>query len=149
MNSNTHDLLDNVSGLHSDFRAQVSAPSDLVKNEHLTDIIHNIRIVDYDEGHYGDTIGGSGINGAPGGGTFEYFLPDDKVVFQVAVNGMDSGERLGDFALAPSYLSDESVVQGLFGEKFTTFDPSRTYLRVGLVGVPRIYHGDWFVTMSV
>jgi len=148
MNSNTHDLLDAMSGLHSDFRSQVSAPSDLVKNEHITDIIHNIRIIDYDEGHFGDTIGGNGINGGPGGGTFEYFLPDDTVIFQVAQNGMDSGERLGDFALSPSYLSDESIVQGLFAERFTTFDPSRTYLRVGLVGVPRIYHGDWFVNLD-
>lgn len=147
MNTNTHAVLDAVSGLQVTYLNRESAPQDLVKSEFTTDIISNIRIVDYDEGHFGDAAAVDADT--HGEGTFQFFIPDGRVVFMVTDNGRDTdGERFGDFAVAPSYLADESIVQGLFSERFTTFDPTRTYIRVGMVGIPRIMHPDWFVSFD-
>jgi len=148
MNTVTYAKLDAASGLQVTYLNRESAPRDLIQNEFTTTIINNIRIVPYDEGHFGlATDADADTHGA---GTQTFFIPDDRIVFMVTSTGSDTdGEEFADFAVAPSYLADESVVQGLFGEKFTTFDPTRTYIRVGKVGIPRIYHPDWFVSMDV
>lgn len=140
MNTNTHDTLDAVSGLHTDFRSQESAPQDLVKSEHITDIIHNVRILDYDEGYYGMTD----VNAT---GTFTYYVPDNKVVFTVGAN--DRGEPMGDVAVGPSRLADGSIVDGLYAESWILADPTREYIRVGMPAVPRIFHPDWNICMTV
>lgn len=148
MNTNTHAVLDQVSGLQVTYLNRESSPNDLVRSEFTTDIIGNIRIVDYDEGHFGDAAAADADT--HGAGTFQFFIPDDRVVFMVTDGGRDTdGERFADFAVAPSYLADESIVQGLFSERYTTFDPTRTYIRVGLVGIPRIFHPDWFVSFDI
>lgn len=138
MNSNTHETLDLVSGLQSDFRGQESAPQDLVKAAHVTDIISNVRIIDYDEGYKAD------VNWT---GTFKYYLPDNKVVF--AVGASDRGEPYGDLAVGPARLADGSTVDGLFAETWTAADPTTDYIRVGLLAVPRIFHPDWTICMTV
>ena len=139
MNSNTHDTLDAVSGLHTDWRAQESAPQDLVKSAHITDIIQNVRILDYDEGYKTD------VNWQ---GTFQYFLPDNKVVYTVGAS--DNGEPYGDFAIAPSRLLDGSTVDGMYAEAWTSADePVEDYIRVGMRGIPRIFHPDWVIVETV
>lgn len=139
MNTNTHNQLDEVSGLHTDWRNQESAPGDLVKAAHLTDVIANVRIIDYDEGyHAGDDPNGTG--------TFTYFVPDNKVHFTVGAT--DGGERYGDVAVGPSRLATGAIVQGMFGESWMLPDPTREYVRAGVIAVPRIYHPDWGITVT-
>jgi hypothetical protein len=140
MNSNTHETLDAVSGLHTDFRNQESAPDDLVKAAHVTDIIKNVRIIDYDEGFYGMTD----VNAT---GTFTYYLPDSKVLYTVGSN--DRGEKMGDVAISPARLADGSVVDGMYAEAWTLPDPTRDYIRVGKNGVPRLFHPDWNLVVDI
>lgn len=140
MNSNTHEVLDAVSGLHTDFRAQESAPTDLVKAPHVTDIVKNVRIIDYDEGYYGMTD----VNAT---GTFNYYLTDNYVLFTVGAS--DRGEKMGDVAVSPAELADGSVVDGLYAEAWQQADPTRGYIRVGQNCVPRIFHGDWNIRVDI
>lgn len=139
MNTNTHNTLDAVSGLHTDFRSQESAPSDLVKNAHVTDIIKNVRIIDYDEGYHARTD----VNGT---GTFTRYIPDNRVIFTVGAN--DDGEQYGDVAIGPARLATGAVVQGMFAETWINPDPTREYIRVGMLAVPRIYHPDWVISFD-
>lgn len=139
MNTNTHNTLDNVSGLHTDFRSQESAPQDLVKAAHVTDIVKNVRIIDYDEGYHAR----ADVNGT---GTFTRYIPDNKVIFTVGAS--DDGEQYGDVAVGPSRLATGAVVQGLFAETWINPDPTREYIRVGKLAVPRIYHPDWVIAFT-
>lgn len=139
MNTNTHNTLDNVSGLHTDFRSQESAPQDLVKAAHVTDIVKNVRIIDYDEGtHARDDVNGTS--------TFTRYIPDNRVIFTVGAS--DDGEQYGDVAVGPSRLATGAVVQGLFAETWINPDPTREYIRVGKLAVPRIYHPDWVISFD-
>lgn len=138
MNSNTHDTMDKIQILQTDFRYTGPGSQDLVKNEHITDTIKNVRIIDYDEGFKED------VNWT---GTFQYYLPDNKVIF--AVGAVDGGEPYGDVATAPSALADGSIVDGMYAETWTLADPTRDYLRVGTTAIPRIFHPDWVIAMTV
>ena len=139
MNTNTHNTLDQVSGLHTDFRSQESAPQDLVKAAHVTDIIKNVRIIDYDEGYHArDDVNGTG--------TFTRYLPDNRVLFTVGRE--DDGEVYGDVAVGPARLATGEIVQGLFAETWINPDPTREYVRVGKLAVPRIYHPDWVISFD-
>lgn len=140
MNTNTHNVLDEVSGLHTDWRSQESAPQDLVKSEHLTDIVHNIRIIDYDEGHFdrGD------VNGT---GTFRYFIPNNKVIYTVGAT--DGGQKYGDMAVGPSLLATGAIQQGIFAESWYMHDPTREYCRVGVIAVPRIMQPEWTIVATI
>lgn len=139
MNDGTHDTIDQVSGLQTDWRSQESAPQDLVKAAHTTDIIKNVRIIDYDEGYHA----ASDVNGT---GTFTKYLPDNRVIFTVGAS--DDGEVYGDVAIGPSRLATGAVVQGLFAETWINPDPTREYIRVGKLAVPRIYHPDWVISFD-
>lgn len=137
MNSNTHNLLDQQEKIRQEFR-YVEGANDLVKSEHVTQVISNIRIADYDEGYKED------VNWT---GTFNYFLPDDKVLFHVGAT--DNGERYGDMAFAPHMLADGTVVSGIGAENWTSPDPTREYIRVACVVMPRIFHPDWVYVLTV
>lgn len=137
MNTNTHNLLDKQDKLRQEFR-YVQGADDLVKRPHVTDVIHNIRIVEYDEGYKED------VNW---NGTFNYFLPDNKVIFFVGAR--DGGELFGDMAFAPHMLADGSVVSGIGAENWTSPDPTREYIRVACVVMPRMFHPDWYRVVTV
>lgn len=137
MNSNTHNLLDAHDLLKQEFR-YVEGANDLVKSEHVTSVISNIRIVDYDEGYKED------VNWA---GTFQYFLPNNKVLFTVGAN--DGGEKYGEMAFVPHLLADGTVVEGIGAENWTMPDPTREYIRVACVVLPRIFHPDWSYVLTV
>ena len=137
MNSNTHDLLDAIDALTQEFR-YVQGADDLVKSPHVTDVIHNIRIVDYDEGYKED------VNWT---GTFQYYMPDNKVIFFVGPN--DGGELFGEMSYAPHMLADGTVVSGIGAENWTSPDPTREYIRVACVIMPRLFHPDWFEVLTV
>lgn len=137
MNSNTHMLLDNQDLLKQEFR-YVEGANDLIKSEHVTAVISNIRIVDYDEGYKEDV----NFNG-----TFVYFLPNNKVLF--AVGATEDGEKYGDIAYAPHMLADGTVVSGTGAENWTSPDPTREYIRVACVVMPRIFHPDWVYVLTV
>jgi hypothetical protein len=139
MNTNTHLLLDKMETLRADFR-YVSGADTLVKASHITDVIQNIRIVDYDEGYKRDV---NWSTSEP----FKYFLPNNKVVF--TVGGSQGGERFGDVANAPTVLADGSRVTGVAAEQWTSPDPTREYIRVVTVVMPRIFHPDWLVVLTV
>jgi hypothetical protein len=139
MNTNTHLLLDKMEPLRADFR-YVSGGDLLVKAGHITDVLQNVRIIDYDEGYKND------VNwdvAEP----FKYFLPDNKVVFTVGTT--DGGERYGDVANAPAVLADGSRVTGIAAEQWTSPDPTREYVRVVTVVMPRIFHPDWTFVLTV
>lgn len=138
MNTNTHILIDQMEKVRTEFRSVESTQVNLLKGDHATDVIHNVRIVDYDEGYKTD------VNW---GGSFIYFLPDNKVVGFVGAT--DGGERFADLAVAPARLADGSVVQGIYAENWTQPDPTREYMRVGVVCIPRVFHRDWFITYNV
>lgn len=139
MNDATHDTLDQVSGLQTDWRGQESAPQDLVKAAHTTDIIKNVRIIDYDEGYHArDDVNGTG--------TFTKYIPDNRVIFTVGAE--DDGERYGDVAVGPARLATGAIVQGIFAETWINPDPTREYVRVGMLAVPRIYHPDWVISFD-
>jgi hypothetical protein len=137
MNSNTHNLLDNHEKIRQEFR-YVEGANDLIKSEHVTQVISNIRIVNYDEGYKED------VNW---GGTFNYFLPDNKVLFHVGAR--DGGEQYGEMSYAPHMLADGTVVQGIGAENWTSPDPTREYIRVACVVMPRIFHPDWAYVLTV
>lgn len=136
MNRNTRALIDHMVLLRDDLRPV--AGQDLVRNAHITDILSNIRIVTYDAGYKLD------INWT---GARTRFLPDNKVLF--VVGPQIGGERLGDLAMAPTVLADGTRATGIWAEQWTQPDPTREYLRVGAVAIPRIFHKDWFVVYSV
>jgi hypothetical protein len=137
MNSNTRALINHQTLIRQDL-VYVSGPSDLVRSPDITDILNGIRIQTYDDGYKLDVNGES---------AHQYFLPDNKVIFFVGPNA--GGERFGDLAVAPSLLADGSRVDGLFAEQWTAPDPTREYIRVGIVAIPRVFHPDWFVTLTV
>jgi hypothetical protein len=137
MNSNTHALLDQLTKLRDDFR-YVEGANDLIKSEHVTQVISNIRIVDYDEGYKTD------VNWA---GAFNYFLPNNKVVF--AVGATDGGEKYGEMAFVPHLLADGTIADKIGAENWTQPDPTREYLRVAAAVIPRIFHPDWVYVLTV
>lgn len=137
MNSNTHTLLDNQALLRQEFR-YVEGANDLIKSEHVTQVISNIRIVNYDEG-YKEDVNYNGV--------FNYFLPDNKVLFHVGAR--DGGELYGDMAYAPHMLADGTVVSGIGAENWTSPDPTREYIRVACVVMPRVFHPDWAYVLTV
>lgn len=139
MNTNTHLLIDQIEALRADFR-YVSGGDLLVKAGHITDVIQNIRIVDYDEGYKTDV--NYSVDEA-----FKYFLPNNKVLF--TVGSTDGGERWGDVANAPTVLADGSRVTGIAAEQWTSPDPTREYIRVVTVVMPRLFHPDWQVVLTV
>lgn len=136
MNSNTRALIDRMVKIRTDM-VYVSGPADLVRAPHITDVLSGVQLVTYDDGYKLD------VNGE---GSHQYFLPDGKVIFFVGPSV--GGERFGDTAIAPSWLADGSVVDGLFAEQWTAPDPTREYIRVGIVAIPRVFHPDWFVTLT-
>lgn len=137
MNSNTRDLIDHQTLIRQDL-VYVSGPADLVRGANITDVLSGIRIETYDDGYKLD------VNGE---GAHQFFLPDNKVIFFVGPSV--GGEVFGDMATSPSLLSDGSIVEGIFAEQWTSPDPTREYTRVGQVAIPRVFHPDWFVTLTV
>jgi hypothetical protein len=137
MNSNTHNLLDNHTLLRDEFR-YVEGANDTIKAQHVTQVISNVRIVDYDEGYKED------VNW---GGSFQYFLPNNKVVFAVGAN--DNGEKFGEIAFVPHLLADGTVAEGIGAENWTMPDPTREYIRVAAAVLPRIFHPDWTFVLTV
>lgn len=136
MNGNTRALINHQALIRQDL-VYVSGPADLVRNSDITEVLSGIRLVTYDDGYKLD------VNGT---GAHQYFLPDNKVIFFVGPS--NGGERFGDMATSPSLLADGSIVEGIFAEQWTSPDPTREYLRVGTVAIPRVFHPDWFVTLS-
>lgn len=137
MNSNTHNRLDQNEKTRLEFR-YVEGAAPLITNEHVTSVISNIRIVDYDEGYKDD------VNWV---GTFNYFVPDNKVMF--FVGSTDNGERFGEVAFVPHMLADGTVVEGIGAETWTSPDPTREYIRVATAVLPRIFHPDWLYVLTV
>lgn len=109
-----------------------------VETENITQVISNVRIVTYDEGYKTD------VNWE---GSFQYYLPDDKVLFWTG--GRVNGDRFADMAVAPNVLADGTIVQGIFAEQWTQPDPTREYIRVGTSCIPRVFHRDWHVVLTV
>ena len=136
MNQNTRSLIDHQNKIRTDLQ-YVSGPADLVRSPHITEVLSGVRLVTYDDGYKLD------VNGT---GAHQYFLPDNKVIFFVGPTA--GGERFGDMATAPSLLADGSRVEGIFAEQWTAPDPTREYIRVGIVAIPRVFHPDWFVTLT-
>jgi hypothetical protein len=137
MNENTRALINHQTKIRQDL-VYVSGPSDLVRSPNITDVLSGVRIQTYDDGYKLDVNGES---------AHQYFLPDNKVIFFVGPSS--GGERFGDMAIAPSLLADGSRVDGMFAEQWTAPDPTREYIRVGIVAIPRVFHPDWFVTLTV
>lgn len=137
MNSNTRELIDAQTLIRQDL-LYVSGPSDLVRGPHITDILSGVRIETYDDGYKLDVNGES---------AHQYFLPDNKVIF--FVGSAVGGEDFGDMATSPSLLSDGSIVEGIGAEQWTSPDPTREYIRVVQVAIPRVFHPDWFITLTV
>lgn len=136
MNQNTRALIDHQTLIRADLQ-YVSGPADLVRSPHITEVLSGVRLQTYDDG-YKLAVDGSSAH--------QYFLPDNKVIFFVGPSV--GGESFGDMATAPSLLADGSIVEGIFAEQWTAPDPSREYVRVGQVAIPRIFHPDWFITLS-
>jgi hypothetical protein len=141
----------NVAYLNSNTMAYVNMNEDIrtqylytqggtrtVENENITDVIANTRFVTYDEGYKTDV---------DWEGAFQYFLPDDKVLFWVG--GQPGGDPFADMATAPNVLADGSIVRGIFAEQWTQPDPTREYIRVGTSCIPRVFHRDWHVVLTV
>lgn len=137
MNTNTRKLINRMVKIRNDL-VYVSGPTDLVRSPDITDVLSGVRLITYDDGYKLD---------AAGEGAHQYFLPDNKVIFFVGPTA--GGERFGDTATAPSLLADGSRVEGIFAEQWTAPDPTREYIRVGIVAIPRVFHPDWFVTLTV
>lgn len=136
MNGNTRALINHQTLIRQDL-VYVSGPSDLVRSPNITDVLSGVRIETYDDG-YKLAIDGSSPH--------QYFLPDNKVIF--FVGPAVGGEPFGDLATAPSLLADGSIVEGIFAEQWTSPDPTREYVRVGQVAIPRVFHPDWFITLT-
>jgi hypothetical protein len=109
-----------------------------VETENITDVIANVRVVTYDEGYKTDV---------DWEGAFQYYLPNDKVLFWTG--GRVGGDRFADMAVAPNVLADGTVVQGIFAEQWTQPDPTREYIRVGTSCIPRVFHRDWHMVLTV
>lgn len=136
MNTTTRELINHMTKIRTDL-VYVSGPADLVRSPDITEVLSGIRLVTYDDGYKLLPGGEDDIN---------LFLPDNKVIFFVGPNA--GGERFGDTATAPSLLADGSRVEGIFAEQWTAPDPTREYVRVGIVAIPRVFHPDWFVTLT-
>jgi len=136
MQSNTHNLLDQMEKIRNEFR-YVEGANDLVKSEHVTQVISNIRIVDYDEGYKEDVNWDSGE-------AFKYFMPANKVLFVAS-----PGRELGEVAFVPHMLADGTVVEGIGAETWTSPDPTREYIRCATAVLPRIFHPDWLYVLTV
>lgn len=137
MNENTRALINHQTLIRADLQ-YVSGPADLVRSPNITDVLSGVRIQTYDDG-YKLAVDGSSAH--------QYFLPDNKVIFFVGPTV--GGEKFGDMAIAPSLLADGSRVDGMFAEQWTAPDPTREYIRVGIVAIPRVFHPDWFITLTV
>jgi hypothetical protein len=136
MNSNTRSYINQNETLRDLFVYQEGRR--LVEGEDITEVVQNVRIVTYDEGYKTD------VNWE---GSFQYFLPDNKVLFFVgtALNG----ERFADMAVAPNVLADGTIVTGVFAENWTQPDPTREYIRAGTSVIPRVFHRDWHYVLTV
>jgi len=136
MNENTRALINHQTKIRTDLQ-YVSGPADLVRSPNITEVLSGVRLVTYDDGYKLDVNGNS---------AHQYFLPDNKVIFFVGPTA--GGEKFGDMAFAPSLLADGSRVDGIFAEQWTAPDPTREYIRVGVVAIPRVFHPDWFCTLT-
>lgn len=136
MNTTTRELINHMAKIRTDM-VYVSGTVDLVRSPDITDVLSGIRLVTYDDGYKLLPGGEDDIN---------LFLPDNKVIFFVGPTA--GGEKFGDTATAPSLLADGSRVEGIFAEQWTAPDPTREYIRVGIVAIPRVFHPDWFVTLT-
>lgn len=136
MNSNTRSLINNNQDLRDLFIYQ--AGRQLVEGEDITGVVQNVRIVTYDEGYKTD------VNWE---GAFQYYLPNNKVLFFVGTRV--NGELFADMAQAPNVLADGTVVNGVFAENWTQPDPTREYIRAGTSVIPRIFHRDWHYVLTV
>ena len=137
MNSNTATYINQ----NEDIRTQylyTDGGSRLVETENITDIISNVRIVTYDEGYKTDV---------EWTGSFQYYLPNNKVLFWASTR--IGGDPFADMAVAPNVLADGTIVRGIFAEQWTQPDPTREYIRVGTSCMPRVFHRDWHVVLTV
>lgn len=136
MNSNTRSLINQNEVLRDLFVYQ--GGRQLVEGEDITEVVQNVRLVTYDEGYKTD------VNWD---GAFQYYLPDNKVLFFVGTTV--NGEQFADFAHAPNVLADGTIVQGVFAENWTQPDPTREYIRAGTSSIPRVFHRDWHYVLTV
>ena len=136
MNSNTRSLINQNETLRDLFVYQEGRR--LVEGEDITEVVQNVRLVTYDEGYKTD------VNWD---GSFQYFLPDNKVLFFVGTRV--NGELFADMANAPNVLADTTIVNGIFAENWTQPDPTREYIRAGTSVIPRVYHRDWHYVLTV
>lgn len=137
MNSNTAALIN----ANEDIRTQylyTAGGTKTVESENITDIISNVRVVTYDGGYKTD------VNW---NGSFQYYLPDYKVLFWAG--GRINGDPFADMASSPNVLADGTIVRGIFAEQWTQPDPTREYIRVGTSVIPRVFHRDWHVVLTV
>ena len=51
-------------------------------------------------------------------------------------------------SIRPLIRATGEIVQGLFAETWINPDPTREYVRVGKLAVPRIYHPDWVISFD-
>lgn len=137
MNSNTASLINQNEDIRTKY-LYTDGGRRLVEAENITDIISNTRIVTYDEGYKIDV---------DWTGAFQYYLPDFKVLFWAG--GRVNGDPFADMANAPNVLADGTIVQGIFAEQWTQPDPTREYIRVGTSVIPRVFHRDWHVVLTV
>lgn len=136
MNTNTRTLLNHMSKIRAEMIYQ-SGTVDLVRSADITEVLSGIRLVTYDDGYKTALDGDS---------PHIFFIPDGKVIFFVGPTV--GGEKFGDVAFSPSLLADGTRVTGIFAEQWTSPDPTREYIRVGAVALPRVFHPDWFVTLT-
>lgn len=137
LNTNTRSLINQNETLRDLFVYQ--GGRQLVEGEDITEVVQNVRLVTYDEGYKTD------VNWE---GSFQYFLPDNKVVFFVGQRG-NNGELFADVASAPNVLADGTRVNGIFAENWTMPDPTREYIRAGTSVIPRVFHRDWHFVLTV
>jgi hypothetical protein len=136
MNSNTRSLINANETLRDLFVYQNGRG--LVEGENITEVVQNVRLVTYDEGYKTD------VNYQ---GSFQYYLPDNKVVFFIGQRV--NGELFADVAQAPNVLADGTRVNGVFAENWTQPDPTREYIRAGTSAIPRVFHRDWHYVLTV
>lgn len=137
MNSTTASYIN----MNEDIRSQylyTAGGTRTVETENITDVISNVRVVTYDEGYKTDV---------DWTGSFQYYLPTNKVLFWTG--GRVGGDRFADMAVAPNVLADGTIVRGIFAEQWTQPDPTREYIRVGTSCIPRVFHRDWHVVLTV
>lgn len=136
MNTNTRNLINHMAKIRADM-IYTTGTVDLVRSPNVTDVLEGIRLVTYDDG-YKTAVDGTSPH--------TYFLPDGKVILFVGAS--QGGEKFGDTAFAPSLLADGTRVSGVYAEQWTSPDPTREYIRVGAVVIPRLFHPDWFITYT-